>query len=127
MVDDVLWEKGHWHFHILIPVKGCFEVHIFDVIASKTGPFGADDAVSKGFQRDHVSGKSGEFKRVVDKITSNSDPDPIGVFLLGAITNDNPGICQGPVFGDLSDLMVGEEKYGIGSFGNAQFSPDKMM
>ncbi len=66
MVNDILWEKRQWHFHILKPVKGCFEVHVLDVGAGEAGTHGADGTVLEEFQRDHVSGAGGEFKKVVD-------------------------------------------------------------
>jgi hypothetical protein len=78
MVNDINWKKGQWHFHILKPVDGCFEVHDLDVGTGKADTLGADSTVPKEFQRDHVSGVGGEFKRVVDKVTSNSDATWLG-------------------------------------------------
>ncbi len=49
MVDDILWEKGQWHFHILESVKGCFEVHVLDVGTGKAGTLGADGTAPKEF------------------------------------------------------------------------------
>jgi hypothetical protein len=68
VVDDILREKVQGHFHKLKPVKGYFEVHVPDVDASKAGTVGADGTVPKEFQRDHVSGMGGEFKRVVIRL-----------------------------------------------------------
>ncbi len=115
MVDVILWEKGQGHFHILKPVKGCFEVHVLDVSAGKVGTFGADGTVPKEFQRDHVSGTGGEFERVVDKVTSNSDADTITVLLLWVMVNYNLSIHYRSVVGDMSNFIVGEEEDGVGS------------
>jgi hypothetical protein len=49
VVDDILWKKGQWNFHILKLVKGCFEVHVLDVGTGKAGTFGADGTVPKEF------------------------------------------------------------------------------
>jgi hypothetical protein len=106
VVDDILWEKGQWHFHILKPVEGCFEVHVLDVGTSETGTLGADGTVPKEFQRDHVSGAGGEFERVVDKNTSNSDADTVRVLLLWAMVNYNSSIRYHSVAGDMSNFIV---------------------
>ncbi len=127
MVDDILWEKGQWHFHILKPVEGFFEVHVFDVGAGKVGTLDADGTVPKEFQRDHVSGAGGEFKRVVDKVTSNSDADTVRVFLLWAMVDYNSSIPYLSVAGDMSNFIVGEEEDGVGSFGDTQFALGKAM
>ncbi len=94
VVNDIRWEKGQWHFHILVPVEGCFEVHVLDVGASKAGTLGADGTVSEEVQRDHVSGAGGEFKKVVDKVTSNSDADTVRVLLLWAMVDYNHHKCK---------------------------------
>jgi hypothetical protein len=72
---------------ILKPVEGCFEVHVLDVGTGEAGTFGADGAVPKEFRRNHVSGTGGDFERVVDKVTSNSDADMIRVLFLWAMVN----------------------------------------
>ncbi len=127
MVDDILWKKGQGHFHILRPFEGCFEVHVLDVGAGKAGTFGADGTVPKEFQRDHVSGTGGEFERVVDKVTSNSDADTIRVLLVWVMVNYNFSICNHSVVGDLSNFIVGEEEDGVGSFGDTRFTLGKAI
>ncbi len=127
MVNDILWEKGQWHFHILKPVKGCFEVHVLDVGAGEAGTLGADGIVPKEFRRDHVSGAGGEFERVVDKVTSNSDADMVRALLLWAMVNYNSSICYRSVAGDMSNFIVGEEEDGVGSFGDTLFALCKGM
>ncbi len=126
MVDDILWEKGQRHFHILKPVEGCFEVHVLDVGTGKAGTLGADGTVPKEFQRDHVSDAGGEFERVVDKVTS-SDTDTVRVLLLWAMVNYNSSIRYRSVAGDMSNFIVGEEKDGVGSFGDTRFALGKAM
>ncbi len=122
MVNDILWKKGQWHFHILKSVKGCFEVHVLDV-----GPGKADGTVPKEFQKEHVSGTGGEFKRVVDKVTSNSDADTIRVLLVWAMVNYNSCIRNCSVLGDMSNFIVGEEEDGVVSFGGTRFALGKAM
>jgi hypothetical protein len=122
VIDDILWENGQWHFHKLEPVEWCFKVHVLDVSAGKAVTLGADDTVPKEFQRDHVSGAGGEFKRVVDKVTSNSDADMVRVLLLWAIVNYNLSIRYRSVAGDMSNFIVGEEEDGVGSVGDTWFA-----
>ncbi len=127
MVDGILWKKGQWHFHILKPVEGCFEIHALDVGAGKEGNFGADGTVPKEFQRDHVSGMGGEFERVVDKVTSNGDADTIRVLIVWAMVNYDSCIPNCSVFGDMLNFIVGVEEDGVGSFGDTRFALGKAM
>jgi hypothetical protein len=115
-------KKDKGHFHILKPVKQCFEVHVLDVGASKVGTFGADGTVPKEFRRGDVSCTGGEFERVVDKVTSNSDADWIRVLLLWAMVNYNSSIHYHSVVEDMSYFIVGEEEDGFGSFGDTRFA-----
>ena len=127
MVNDILWEKRQWHFHILKPVKGCFEVHVLDVGAGEVGTFGAYGTVPKEFQRDHVSGTGGKFEGVVDKVASNSDVDTIRVLLLWVMVNYILSISYHSVAGNRSNLIVGEEEDGVGSFGDTRFTLGEAM
>jgi hypothetical protein len=114
-------------FYILKPVEGCFEVHVLDVGAGKAGTLGADGTVPKEFQRDHVSGAGGEFERVVDKVTSNSDAVMVRVLLLWAMVDYNLSIRYHSVAGDMSNFIVGEEEDGVGSFGDTRFALGEAM
>ncbi len=125
MVNDILWKKGQWHFHILKPVEGCFKVHVLDVGTREADTFGADGTVPKEFRRDHVSGMGGEFKRVVDKV--NSDADMIRVLFVWAMVNYNSCIRNRSVVGNISNFIVGEEEDGVGSFGDTRFALGKVM
>ncbi len=127
MVDDILWEKGQWHFHILEPVDGCFEVHVLDVGTGKASILGADGTVPKEFQRDHVSGAGGEFERVVDKVTSNSDAGTVRFLLLWTLIDYNLSIHYHSVTGDMPNFIVGEEEDGVGSFGDTRFELGKVI
>jgi hypothetical protein len=81
----------------------------------------------KGVQRDHVSGVGGEFERVVDKVTSNSDADTIRVLLLWAMVDYNLSIRYHSVVEDMPNFIVGEEEDGVGSFGDTRFALGKAM
>jgi hypothetical protein len=54
--NNVLWEERERNFHIFISVKWHFEIHVLNVGTGIMGTFGADGAVPKDFQGDHVSG-----------------------------------------------------------------------
>jgi hypothetical protein len=82
MLDDALWEKGERHLHILILIKWRVKVYVLDVGAGKTCPFHADWAVPKKFRGNRVSGVRGEFKRIIDQVTANSDANAVRVFFL---------------------------------------------
>jgi hypothetical protein len=51
----------------------------------------------------------GEFERVVDKVTSNSDTDTIRVLLLWVMVNYNSSICYRSFVVDMSNFILGEE------------------
>ncbi len=127
MVDDVLWEKRERHLHTFISIEGHLKIHVLDVSTSKTCTFGADCAVPKEFQRDHVSGKSGEFKWIIDKIPANSDADAVGVLLLWAMVKYNASICYRADCGDALNLFVREEEDSVGSLGDTFFALGKTM
>ncbi len=104
-----------------------FKVHVLNAGAGKVGTFGADGAVTKEFQRDHVSGMGGEFEKVVDKVTSNSDADTIRVLFFLGNGQLQSSICYSSVVGDMLNLIVGEEEDGVGSFGDTRFALGKAM
>ncbi len=37
----------------------------------------------------------------------------VGILLLWSMVDDNMSICDGPVFGDALDFVVGKKKYGV--------------
>ena len=92
MLNDVLWEEGERHLHIFIPVKRRVKVYVLNVGASKLCPFCTDCAVPKKFGENHVSGVPGEFKRIIDLFTANSDANAVRVFFLWTMIDDNSKI-----------------------------------
>jgi hypothetical protein len=106
---------------------GASKIHVLDVGASKTCTFGADCTVPKGFQRDYVSGMSGEFEWMIDKIPADSDANAVGVLLLWEMVNHNASICYCAVCGDAPNLFVREEEDSVGSLGDTFFALGKMM
>jgi hypothetical protein len=68
-----------------------------------------------------------EFERVVDKVTSNSDADTIGVLLVWAMVNYNSCIRNHSVVGDMLNFIVGEEEDSVGSFGDTRLALGKAM
>ncbi len=127
MVEDVLWEKRERHFHILKSVKRRFEIHVLDVSSGKPGASGADGAIPKQFQGDHVSGMCGEFKWISDKVVANRDTDAVEILFLRTIINDNMSICYHSVGQDTVNVFVGEEENGVGSCGYSHFALGKTM
>jgi hypothetical protein len=127
VVDDVLWEKRKRHFHIFISVKWRFEIHVLDVSSGKPGASDADGAVPKEFRGDHVSGTSGEFKWINDKVATDNDTDMVGILFLGTIINDNTSIHYHQVGRDTANVFMEEEENGVGSCGDSRFALGKMM
>ncbi len=127
MVNDVLREKRERHLHIFISIKCYLEIHVLDVGASKMCTFSADCTVPKEFQSDRVSGTSGEFKRIIDKIPANSDANAVGVLFLWAMVNHNASIRHRAICGDAPNLFVRDEEDCVGSLGDTFFVLSKMM
>jgi hypothetical protein len=40
VVNDVVWKKFEGHSHVLISIKRCFEIHVFDIGATEFGSWG---------------------------------------------------------------------------------------
>jgi hypothetical protein len=103
--DDVGRKKGNGHTHVLIPIKRSLEIHVLNV-----GPTlctrCADCAIPQKFRRHHVSSACGEFEWVVDEVATHCDPHAIGILFLWTMVDDNTGIRDGPVFGNVADLGV---------------------
>ncbi len=109
MLNDVLLEEGERHYHIFIPVKWCVKVHVLDVSAGKTCPLCADCAVPKKFGGNHVSDACGEFKRIIDQVTTNRDADVVRVFFLWTMIDENSTISDCPVSRNVCTKPVWEK------------------
>ncbi len=119
MLNDVLWVKGERYLHIFIPIEWHVKVHVLDIGADKMCPLCADCAVPKKFRGNHVSGARGEFKRIIDQVTANSDANAVRVFFLWTIINDNSTIHDCPVSRDVTNLFGGKEEDCVGLIGDA--------
>jgi hypothetical protein len=49
MINDIIGYQSQWHFNLLVSIKRCFKVHIFDVVTTKFGIGHADNAVLHEF------------------------------------------------------------------------------
>ena len=101
--------------HVLVLVEPCGEVEQFEICGEVAGVGGANDTVPQYFGCDQVGGASGEFAGVIDEVTADGDADSIGVFLLWSIVNNNTGIGNGPVRGDVLDIPVVQEENSVGA------------
>jgi hypothetical protein len=122
MLHDVPLEKGERHLHIFIPIKWHVKVHVLYVGAGKTCPLCVDRVVPKKFRGDHVSGAHGEFKRIIDQVTSNSDANAFRVFFLWTMIDDNLTIRDCPVGRDVPNLFGGKEEDCVGPIDDAGFA-----
>jgi hypothetical protein len=127
MLNDVLWEEGERHLHIFIPVKWHVKVHVLDVGAGKTCALCADHAVPKKFGGNHVSGTCGEFKGIIDQVTTNRDANGVRVLFLWTMIDDNSTIHDCPVSRDVLNLFGRKEEVCIGPIGNGWFSLCQLM
>ncbi len=50
MFNDIVRNQSQWHFHVLILIERCFEIHIFNVGTSAFGIVHADNAVPHVFR-----------------------------------------------------------------------------
>jgi hypothetical protein len=121
-LNDVLWEVGERHLHIFIPVERRAKVHVLEVGAGKTCPLCVDCAVSKKFGGNHISGAHGEFKRIIDQVTTNRDANVVKVFFLWTIIDDNSTIRDCPAGRDVPDLFGRKGEDCVGSIGDAWFA-----
>ncbi len=127
MLDDVLWEKGERHLLIFIPIEWHVKVHVLDVSTGKKCPLHADCAVPKKFRGNHVSGACGEFKRIIDQVTTNSDANAVRVFFLWTMIDDNLTIRDCPVGRDVANFFGGKEEDCVGPISDAWFAPCQSM
>ncbi len=105
LLDDVLWKEGERHFYVFILVEWHVKVYVLDVGAGKTCSFCADLAVPKKFGGNHISGVRGEFKRIIDQVTTNRDANRVRVFFLWTMINDNSTIRDCPFGRDVPNLF----------------------
>jgi hypothetical protein len=122
MLNDGLWEEGEMHLHIFTPVEWQVKVHVLDVDASKTCPLCADCAVPKKFGGNHGSGARGEFKRIIDQVTTNRDANAVRVLFLWMMIDDNLTIRDCLVGRDVPNLFGRKEEDCVGPIGDAWFS-----
>ncbi len=50
MFGDIVGYQLQWHFHVLVSIKRCLEIHILDVSATKFAIGRADNAVPHDFR-----------------------------------------------------------------------------
>jgi hypothetical protein len=127
MLGDVLWEKGEMHLHILIMIEWRIKVHFLDVFTGKTCPLCADCAVPKKFRGNHVSGVGGEFKRIIDQVTANSDANAVRVFFLWMMIDDNSTTRDCLVGRYVPNLFGGKEEVCVGPIGDTWFALCQLM
>jgi hypothetical protein len=114
--------RGRETSSYIIPVEQCVTVHVLDVGTSKTCPLCADCAVPKKFGGKHVSGARGEFKRIIDQVTTTRDANTVRVFFLWKMINDNLTIRDCQVGRDVPNLFGRKEEDCVGPIGDAWFA-----
>ncbi len=127
MVYDVRGGKGDGRSHVLELIERSFEVHVFDVGPGKACPWRADGAVPEELGRYHVGGACGQLKGVVDEVPAIGDADTVGILLLWLMVDDNMSTCDGPVFGDALDFVVGKKTYDVSHLGNTGLALGQAM
>ncbi len=124
---DVLWKQLEGHLHVLVSIKRCFRIHIFDISSTKFGSWGTDDAVPHYFCRDHVGCTCGEFVQIIYEVATNSDPNSIWVLFWGALADDNLCIHDSLIFWDAFDFSMGKVKKCVGTNCDTFFSLGQAM
>ena len=114
LINDLLWDVFHGHFHAFEPVKSCVQAHIQNVCCQTASiPCGECMFPVKldCFDASSVSGDNSW--TISDEVTTDSDLCPFGFFLLWSDGADNAREGDCPALGDL--VLVNEED-GVGSF-----------
>ena len=65
----------------------------------------------------------GEFSRVINEIPTCRDSNTLGVFLLGAVVDNYPCVCDGLVFGNIWDVGEEHDKHSVVPFGPVLLLP----
>ncbi len=84
-------------------------VHDLDIGARKTCTFCTDHAVPKICRGNHVSGVHGEFKRIIDQVTHNSDTNADRVFFLWTMIDENSAINDCLAGSNVTNFFGGKE------------------
>ena len=127
MCNDVVGDQAHGHFHVLVTVERRFEVHVFDVGATKFGTGRAHDAIPHDFGGDHVGRPRGEFVGIIDEVAANGDADAVRVVFLRAMVDDNTGVGHRTVLRDAPDFVVREKKDSVSANCNTLFALGQAM
>ncbi len=94
--------------HVLISIERRFEIHVFDVGATKFGSRCADYTVTHYFCRDHIGCSCCQFVWIINQVAANRDPYSIRVVFLGAVIDDDSCVCDRSILRDASDIIVRE-------------------
>ena len=108
MFNDVVWEKLEGHSHVLISIERRFEIHVFDIGATKFGSRCADYTVPHYFGRDHICCTCCQFVRIINKVAADCDSHSIRVVFLGAVVNNDSCVRDRSIFWDASNFIVRE-------------------
>ena len=114
--DDVVWEYGYWHLHVFVSLHWSAKIEVFDVKACISGVGGADCAVPQYFCGGKFGCARSEFAGVVNEVTSCGEADAVGVCFLRAVVHNDACVCDCAIAGDVADLVVGEDIYGVGTW-----------
>ena len=114
LVDDFLWNVFQWHFHALMLVQRCTEMHVFNVNAHAFAFASGEDMVPMDFDGFNVCSFSGDNSRVVcDEVSTHCDSGSVGFIFFRTDRADNAR--AGNSFSCWHLVFVNEE-YCIGSF-----------
>ncbi len=85
-------------------------------------PLCADCSVPNKFRGNNVSGARGEFKRIIDQVTTNRDATTVRFFFLWMMINDNSIIHDCLVGRDVLNQFRRKEEDCVGPIGDAWFA-----
>jgi hypothetical protein len=110
------------HAHVLVSVKGCFEIHVFDIGNPKFGAWGANHTVPHNFCRYHVGCLGGELVLIINEVPADSDSDSIWVIVMGAVVDNDSCVSDSSIFGNAPDFVMGKIENCVGTNSDTFFA-----
>jgi len=101
-------EDRNWHLHIFETVHRGTQIKVLNVEAEIFSPWCADDTVPKHFCSGEISRPGGQFARVMNEITTGSQSNTVGIFLLWSVIDNDTCVGYHAIGRNLSDFVVCE-------------------
>jgi hypothetical protein len=115
VLDDGGWDVLQCHAHVFWACHWRVQIKILDVKRHELGAGCRDDSVEEPFGRLKVGTFGGNISGVTYFVSTNSDADALGLFLMWAISDIDSRVCC-PVVG--GNVVVLDETKGVAASGD---------